>query len=159
MAAATRRCYLYKLAEIFLNTQSKYLFQYCLQLPIKNLSESRTSYQEAASSQTEDQVAVGLSYVAFIVEFVSKILNITILNPLTFRGIRSYIRSVDKADLFPLFFNKNSDKKPFEQALRVIEGNISQILDIIGVDRKVKKELDLFSLFDLLTQYIIVTEV
>lgn len=104
-------------------------------------------------------MAVGLSYVAFIVEFVSKILNITILNPLTFRGIRSYIRSVDKTDLFPLFFNKNSDKKPFEQALRVIEGNISQILDIIGVDRKVKKELDLFSLFDLLTQYIIVTEV
>lgn len=37
--------------------------------------------------------------------------------------------------------------------------NAFQLLDIIGVDRKVKKDLDMATVYDIISQYIITTEV
>lgn len=90
---------------------------------------------------------------------IARIINIKLLNTFNFKGNRSYITSADRFDSSPLYLNKTSDKKSFESGLRFCLYNALQILDVIGVDRKVKKDLDMATIYDIISQYIITTEV
>lgn len=90
---------------------------------------------------------------------MSRIINVRLLNTFVFKGSRSYITSADRFDSSPLYLIKTSDRKSFENGLRYCMNNAFQLLDIIGVDRKVKKDLDMATVYDIISQYIITTEV
>lgn len=45
-----------------------------------------------------------------------------------FKGNRSAIRSSDKSDIYPIYLNKQADRKGFEQGLRLFHRNVCQIL-------------------------------
>ena len=107
----------------------------------------------------EDEIAVCLSYMSLMVDMIARIINVDLLNPISFRGTRSFIRSADREEKSPLFITKSGDRRQFEQALKVCTANSAQLLDVIGVDRRIKREQDILSMFDVLSQYIIVTEV
>lgn len=100
-----------------------------------------------------------ISYMALMADMIARIINVNLLNPIVFRGTRSTIRSADRWDSFPLFITKSGDKRLFEQALKVCTANVAQLLDVIGVDRRIKRDHDILSMFDVLSQYIIVTDV
>jgi hypothetical protein len=87
----------------------------------------------------EDEISICLAYMLYMVDMTARVININLLNPFIFRGIKSYIRSADRWDSYPLQITKSGDKKVFEQALKVCSANAAQILDTIGVDRKIKR--------------------
>lgn len=96
---------------------------------------------------------------SLMVDLIARIINIELLNPITFKGTHSYVRGAERADSFPLFLSKSGERRQFEQALKICTANAAQLLDVIGVERRIKSEQDMLSMFDVLSQYIIVTEV
>lgn len=139
ITAAIRRSYLYRLAEVFLNDQTRQIYRNSLYLAIRANSELKFPYQEVFNAQLEDEIAICLSYMSLMIDMIARVINITLLNPIHFKGTRSFVRSADKLDSHPLFITKSGDRKLFEQGLKICMANAAQLLDVIGVDRRIKR--------------------
>ena len=92
----------------------------------------------------------------FLVHCISKIFNVSLLNEFVFKGSKSHLVGAEKGEVVPLY---RSIGKSMEGAMRLCNIDICQIFDILGLDRKWKRNLSFKQQVDLLSQFMIVTDI
>lgn len=117
----------------------------------------RSDTKPAVSSEAGEELSgTSLSYAMMLVYCICRVFNIELLNEYVFRGSKSYLISAEKGEAVPLY---RIIGRSMENTMRLCLINVAQVFDVLGIGRKAKKLLSFGQQLDLLSQYLICTDV
>lgn len=117
----------------------------------------KSDARSVVSSETGEELSgTSLSYAMLVVYCICRVFNIELLNEYVFRGSKSHLISPEKGEIVPLY---KVIGKSMDNAMKLCSINMAQVFDVLGIDRKAKKVLSFRQQMDLLSQYLICTDI